>query len=192
MNTLIVFAHPYEGSFNRAILKTLQAALGEAGHQVRVRDLYGQGFDPLLNAGDLATLNQGHTPERVSAEQALIGWAEALIFVYPVWWFGPPAILKGWIDRCLTPGFAFRYDEGAAEGLLTHRRALVLCTLGGTAAEYRSRGWEDLIARPMLEGVLGFCGVRNAEFRPFYEVASDTAEGRARVLHQVREIGLHW
>jgi NAD(P)H dehydrogenase (quinone) len=97
-----------------------------------------------------------------------------LVFIYPIWWFGPPAILKGWIDRVFTRKFAFEFTAtGGMRGLLTQERALILNTLGGDEALYQRERWQELLVRPMTDGILGACGVRNITHRAFYEVPSD-------------------
>ena len=188
MKVLVVYAHPNPASFNRALLDAIHEGLATAGHPVRVRDLYQCGFDPVLSRSDLARLALADTPEEIRTEQALVSWAELMIFLYPVWWFGPPALLKGWFDRTFTHGFAFRYGPAGHQGLLAPRQAVIVATLGGSAAEYRARDWESLLVRPAAEGVLGYCGVQLREARLLYEIPGSSEAARREMLEQMSEL----
>ena len=115
-------------------------------------------------------------------------WAQGLVFIYPVWWFGPPAILQGWIDRIFTRKFAFDFGPSGMRGLLTHERALVINTLGGDEATYQREGWQELLVRPMAEGILGACGVRQVVYRAFYQVPTVSPVERQAMLAKVREL----
>src|ERR1700759_3194996 len=101
MRILVVFSHPAADSFQRSILDSLVDRLTRDGHAVQVVDLYAEGFDPVL---DIAAWrahrgNQTHATADLSAHIAALRGAEGLIFVYPTWWYGLPAMLKGWLDR---------------------------------------------------------------------------------------------
>jgi len=185
MKVLVVYAHPNPASFNRAVLECTGEGLRNAGHQVRIRDLYHEAFDPVLSRSDLARLAVGETPPDMRAEQSQVAWADTLVLIYPVWWFGPPALLKGWFDRTFTHGFAFRYGPAGHMGLLAPRKAAIVATLGGSAEEYRQRDWESLLLRPTAEGVLGYCGIELCGFRLLYEVPGSARAARQAMLEQV-------
>ncbi|MCA9774181.1 MAG: NAD(P)H-dependent oxidoreductase, partial [Myxococcales bacterium] len=136
MRILVVYAHPNPQSFNHAVKDAVLAEIGGAGHETDLLDLYAEGPKCVLDAEDFAALADGGPPEDVRAYQERILRAEALVFVYPIWWFDRPAILKGWFDRVFTRGFAFEYVDGAPRALLLGRRALVLTTAGGPEAVY--------------------------------------------------------
>lgn len=189
MKTLVVYAHPNPKSFNHALFQTLVVGLREAGHEVRVRDLYGEGFDPVLSAADLADTNAGKGPgEDVRREQESVLWAEALVFVYPLWWFDRPALLKGWFDRVFTKGFAFRYTPKGMEGLLRHHKAMVIVTTGGTVHDFNVIGARDQILRPTTDGTLRFCGIHRIVDKIFFAIPLASEEQRRAVLEEVREL----
>ncbi len=188
MNVLIIYAHPNPRSFNQAILETVDAALRERGHATRIHDLYQMQFRSVLDGEDLLRNWRGDLPADTRREQAALQWAQGLVLIYPVWWFGPPAILKGWIDRVFTRKFAFDFGPDGMKGLLTHERALILNTLGGDEATYQQERWHELLARPMIEGVLGACGVRNVVHRAFYQVPSISHAERQAMLEEVRAL----
>ena len=188
MNVLIIFAHPNPHSFNQAILEVVDATLREHGHATRIHDLYRMQFRAVLDSEDLAHNWRGDLPEETLREHEAVRWAQGLIFIYPIWWFGPPAILKGWIDRVFTRKFAFDFGPSGMKGLLTHERALILNTLGGDEATYQQERWHELLARPMVEGVLGACGVDNVVYRAFYQVPSVSHAERQAMLEEVRAL----
>lgn len=148
MDVLIVLAHPEPASFNAALAERMRAALGAAGHRVTVSDLCAQGFNPAAGRHDFTTVADpdsfhyqseqalaaregGFAPE-IAREQQRVADADLLILQFPLWWGGPPAILKGWFERVLAYGFAYvdgrRFDSGVFKG----RRALLSVTAGGT------------------------------------------------------------
>jgi putative NADPH-quinone reductase len=112
MRLLIVHCHPCAESFGSALRDRAVAAATSAGHEVRLIDLYAEGFDPVMGADERRGY---HTPvenERpVAAHLAALRWCEGLIFVYPTWWYGPPAMLKGWLDRVWIPHATFGMPE---------------------------------------------------------------------------------
>ena len=138
MNILLVYAHPNPRSFNRALLETIDAELCERGHATCIRDLYQMRFRAVLDGEDLIRNWRGDLPDDIRQEQEAIRWAQGLVFIYPIWWFGPPAILKGWIDRVFVRKFAFDFTEAGMQGLLTHEKALIVNTLGGDEATLKT------------------------------------------------------
>jgi putative NADPH-quinone reductase len=107
--TLVVFCHPSPDSYSAALCATACGALSEAGHEVRLRDLYAEGFDPVLSRQEWEDyLSCPENNIRRGADHvADLLWAEALVVIYPTWYFGPPAMLKGWLERIWLPGVTF-------------------------------------------------------------------------------------
>lgn len=192
MRVLIVYAHPNPDSFNHAMLEKMSFGLQEEGHQVRIKDLYAEKFDPVLHASDLSMLQENKVPESILLEQEALRWAEGLVFIYPLWWFGRPAILKGWFDKVLTNGFAFQYGDEGLRGMLHHRRALVLITAGGTEEFFKKNNAEPLVHRPMTDGTLSFCGIDDVHHHIYYDIAGMTAAARQDVLVDVAAMGRHF
>ncbi|WP_021599216.1 NAD(P)H-dependent oxidoreductase [Actinomadura welshii] len=183
MNVLWIFAHPEGRSLNGALRDHGVATLRRHGHHVRHSDLYAMGWNPVVGPEDFghdpaARLVVGAESQRahaagalapdIRAEQDKIAWADALIVQFPLWWYGMPAILKGWFDRVFVQGFAFgvtddrgrtlRYGDGGLAG----RRALVVTTAGARATGLGPRGVhgaaEDVLF-PLLHGTLFYTGM---------------------------------
>ena len=187
MNILIVYAHPNPDSFNRAILDRVCDALTGKGHEVRVRDLYDMDFEPVLSSNDLVDVGVGKLADDVAEEQDHVRWATAMLFIYPVWWFDRPAILKGWFDRVFTRGFAFEYSEAGVVGLLTQQKAAVIMTTGGTESDFEGLDMDALLVHPVTEGTLAFCGIQDTAHKVLMGVPVVGDEVRRMMLDETVE-----
>lgn len=187
MNVLAVYAHPNPASFCHALLERVTKELRGEGHKVRIKDLYAEGFDPVFSAEELAAVNARQVPAVIAREQDDLRWADALVIIYPLWWYSQPAILKGWIDKVFTHGFAFGYGPEGLKGLLPVDKVLVIVTVGTSEAEYRAMDACELIIRPLTEGVFGFCGVKDVRQKIFYRVTGVTHEARMDMLEEAAE-----
>lgn len=160
MKCLVVVAHPVVGSLCQWLAQSAVQALTEAGHEVRVEDLYETGFSPSLTVSERASYYD--PPFDCAATQSQterLLWAEALVLVFPTWWFGFPAILKGWFDRVWAPGVAYDHasDLGPIKPRLHNlRRTLAITSLG-------SPWWVDRLVlhqpvkRVLKTALLGTC-----------------------------------
>ncbi len=190
MRVFVVLAHPRPDSFNAAVVQALTGGLEEAGHVVDTADLYAEGFRPELSAGDMAAFEAGGAPQDVALYQERVLRARGLAFVFPVWWFGQPAMLKGFFDRVFFENFAFRFAEGGrVEGLLDHPRALVINTAGANEMLYRSFRLDGPLRKTLDEWTLKMCGVRKVEHVIFHDVANITDAARRRILEKARTLG---
>jgi NAD(P)H dehydrogenase (quinone) len=190
---LWVYAHPRPGSLNEHLYRAGTAALSTQ-YDVATTDLYAQGFDPVLTDRDLGEQAQrsgaifdlagdayanGELPDDVRAEQAKLAAAELLVLQFPLWWYGPPAILKGWFDRVLTAGFAHgdldpelgfprRYGDGGLVG----RRALLVVTAGEDERSIGPRGISgdiESLLFPMTHGTLWYTGIDTLDLHVIYD-----------------------
>ena len=134
MRVLVVYAHPLETSFTAAVHRRIVAALESAGHEVDDCDLYAEGFDPCLSREERINYqNFPHNIAPVAREVARLRAAEALVLCFPVWNYGFPAILKGYIDRVFLPGVSFDLTEhGVVPPLRDIRRLVAVTTYGGS------------------------------------------------------------
>jgi len=133
MRVLVVHCHPRPQSFAAALREAVLAGLERAGHEADVIDLYAEGFVPALSAEERERYHtEGGNLEGIADHVARLRAAEALVLVYPTWWYGMPAMLKGWFDRVWVPGVAFRLGAGAIEPALTNLRRLAVVTTYGS------------------------------------------------------------
>ncbi|MFE0755019.1 NAD(P)H-dependent oxidoreductase [Inquilinus sp. NPDC058860] len=185
MKILLVFAHPEPGSLNAALRDVAVQELEAQGHQVRVSDLYAEGWKSEVDRADFPALTPGERliavaasktafeadalTEDVKAEIEKLLWADALILQFPLWWFGMPAILKGWVDRVFAYGFAYgvgehsdrRWGDRYGEGTLAGKRAMLIVTAGGWEEHYSARGVNgpiDDLLFPINHGILYYPG----------------------------------
>lgn len=193
MKISVILAHPRPGSFNHAIAETVAATLHGSGHTVRFHDLYQEQFDPLLPEGEIA--RDAHLPPAIDAHCTEIAEADGIVFVHPDWWGMPPAILKGWIDRVLRPGVAYRFSEtdsgeGIPTGLLKAKAAIVFNT-SNTPAAREQDVFGDPLERIWKDCIISFCGIPRFHRKMFGVIVTSTAEQRKAWLDEVREIVLN-
>ncbi len=158
MKHLIIYAHPNAASLNNLFKQTIEEALRIQMHEVVVRDLYQLNFDPVLSLEDMVEQRKGMVSEAIRREQEYITWAEAVTFIYPIWWTGMPAILKGYIDRVFSYGFAYRYDKGVQKGLLAGKAAYIINSHGKSKIEYQEIGMDNALKLTSDKGIYTYCG----------------------------------
>jgi NAD(P)H dehydrogenase (quinone) len=160
MNCLLVTAHPLASSLCHSLANTAYQTLKAAGHDVTSEDLYAQGFSPALSAAERAGYYEtAYDAGAVRAQAQRLQDAEGLVLCFPTWWFGFPAILKGWFDRVWAPGIAYEHagDLGAIKPRLPKlKHVLVITSLG-------SPWWVDTfvmrqpVKRILKTAILGTC-----------------------------------
>jgi NAD(P)H dehydrogenase (quinone) len=181
MRILILYAHPLADSFAAALHQRVVARLQESGHEVDDCDLYALGFDPVLRAAERASYN---TPSPdlsgVADHVARLRAAEAVVLCFPTWWYGMPAILKGYFDRVWAQGVAFRLPEGGGAilpGLANIRKLWVVTTYGAPWWLIRLV-LRDPVRAVILGGLARLCG-RGVETR-FLALYNIDAASRAK------------
>lgn len=184
MKVLVVFSHPRRNSFCGAVLDAFVGGLTQAGHSAEIADLHAEGFDPRMPEADEPDWDNPakRYSAEVLAEQARISRNEALAFIFPVWWWSLPAMLKGWIDRVWNNGWAYGVVE------LPHRRALLIGTASGSAATYDKRRYGRAMDAQLVVGTMNYCGIAAARLELLFDVM-DGAGVRARHLAHVQALG---
>lgn len=177
MKALIVYWHPEPRSFNHAMFATACRALADAGAEVRTSDLRAMAFDPVSSRRNFRTVHdadylklqleemhateaQGFAPE-LDAEMRKLEWCDLMIWQFPLWWFGLPAVLKGWVDRVFAMGRTYGGGRVYESGVFRGKRALLSLTTGGPEQAYGRDGFNgDIqgILRPIHRGMLQFVG----------------------------------
>ncbi|SES20520.1 Putative NADPH-quinone reductase (modulator of drug activity B) [Tranquillimonas rosea] len=189
MRALVIYCHPRGDSFTAAVRDTVLDRLEAAGAETRLRDLYAEGFEPAMSAYEhVRYLDPGANRRDLVRDCNDLAWCDAMVFVYPTWWYGLPAMLKGWLDRALLPDVAFLMPDGENRTIrpgLTHVTRLGVFTTCGA-----SRRLTFLVGAPgkrtLLRGVRLLCARRvRTAYRAHYLMDSSTAESRARHLERV-------
>ena len=203
MHILIVYAHPHHCSFNEALKEHAISILNQKQHQVTISDLYENKFKAVANWDDFkndsmppqysVAQQQAYSDkllsEDIQQEQAKILNADAIILQFPLWWFSVPAILKGWLDRVLTPGFAYEKDKWFADGLLKPRKVMLASNTQSPSCAYAQGGMHGDIEQYLLpiNHTLRFAGLTIV--KPFiaYGVMSTDDATRQQYLYQYEQ-----
>lgn len=190
MRCLIIVAHPLPTSLSHRFATVARDGLVQSGHDVEWRDLYAEDFDPRLSATERGAYYQSpHEHSQIGSHAQSLIRADMLVLAFPTWWFSPPAILKGWIDRVFAPGIAF--DHGADFGpirprLTTLKRVVAITTLG-------SPWWVDRfvmhrpVRRLLKTAVLGGCAPQaRFSYVPFHSAENPGSARLDRFERKVR------
>jgi putative NADPH-quinone reductase len=188
VRALVVVAHPCADSFCHVLAGRAVAGLRAAGHEVTVLDLYAEGFRVAMSADERAAYH-GEEPildPMVRRHAGEVVAAEALVFVYPTWWSGLPAILKGWLERVLVPGVGFRFDEkGKVRPGLGRVRHLVGVSTYGSPRTY-VRLINDNGRRTITRALRLSCGLRvRSHWHGLYAIDTSTEADRAEFAARV-------
>lgn len=196
MNIVVVHAHPSPTSFNRALFDVTVAALTERGHDVDAFDLYADGFQPALTAEEREAYH-GDIPvvdPLVATYSQAIDRAEAMVFVYPTWWSGLPAMMKGWLEKSMVAGVAFGFDEksGKVKPRLQHVRRIAGVTTYGSAP-WHVKLLNDNGRRTLLRALRVSTGLRTkTTWLGLYRMDTSTPEQRTAFLAKVEREFRSW
>ena len=179
MKIFIVYWHVEEKSFNNAMFRTAENTLRECHNEVKVSDLNRMNFDPVVSRKSFKTVadNTVFNPLResfyaaqhhsfadfIEDEMQKVEWCDLMIFQFPLWWFGMPAMVKGYTEQVFAAGRFFDNEHMYENGFLKGRKAMLSITTGATADAYIKNGFNgdiNVILRPIQRGILEFCGFK--------------------------------
>lgn len=185
---LVINAHPYDESYVSELFRTYVNHLDTNKHQVKTIELGKMTFDPVLRYGYTKRMPVDND---IELSQNLVSWADHIVFFYPIWWTTMPALLKGWIDRVITPGFAFNSQGFKTTKHLKGRTAQLFMTSDAPAL------YQRLIlnspVRLMKRHILGYCGIKVVKSDIFGMVKSAKRErARKRFIEKVKESAINF
>ncbi|MEA5572637.1 NAD(P)H-dependent oxidoreductase [Calothrix sp. UHCC 0171] len=206
MKIFIVHAHPEEKSFNAGLTRHAKNVLEAAGNEVIISDLYAMKFDPISDRRNFtfqqdsnyfkqqleekyATENDGFSAD-IKAEMEKLFWCDMLIFQFPLWWFGLPAILKGWVDRVFASGKIYGGGKWYDNGIFKGKKAMLSLTTGGKLPMYTEIGINgDIrsILYPINHGILHFVGFDVLPSFVIFGVSQINNERRQGYLEEYEE-----
>ncbi|WP_093534828.1 NAD(P)H-dependent oxidoreductase [Stenotrophomonas rhizophila] len=194
MHSLIVVAHPEPGSLTHAVASRIGDAILAAStlNKVEIADLAAEGFAPRFSPADNALFRQTAAPPAdVAAEHARLDRADALVLVYPLYWWSFPALLKGWIDRVFTQGWAYAESPDGKVVKKLQRLQVHIVGLGGAdAAMIERRGYGTAMKTQIDMGIFDYCGARVQSSTLLLESDSGSAEAHLRTAADIgRTIG---
>lgn len=197
MFVYIIFAHPSEKSFSRAVLDAFTRGLSEAGHTFEIADLYKMNFKSEMDSQEYARETgldpDAPVPADVREEQKRIDRADALAFIFPVWWSDCPAKLKGWFDRVLTYGYAYFYDDNEERKTrMSVEKALLICSAGHTVEHLEETGIAESMRNILLNDRLLGVGVKEARLVILGGMMPGDDSYRKRNLEEAARLGIHF
>ncbi len=152
---LVINSHPYEKSYVSALFQTFISNLDTARFQIKTIELGKLDFDPVLRFGYSKKMAED---KDIQLSQQLLQWADHIVFFYPIWWASMPGLLKGWLDRVLTPGFAYNMNGFKTIQHLKGRTAQLFLTSDAPAIYQRLI--PNSPVRLMRKHILGLCGIK--------------------------------
>lgn len=160
MHALIVVAHPDPASLTHAVAQQITEGISASGaHSFEVADLAAEDFDPRFTQPDTAlAMGKGEPLAEVAAEHARLERADALVLVYPVYWWSFPGLLKGWIDRVFTQGWAYEDADGKLVKKLQHLEVHLIALGGANQRTYARHGYFGAMKTQIDHGIFGYCG----------------------------------
>lgn len=188
MKNLIIYAHPNPASFNKAVKDRVLEVLEKNGDTFVLRDLNKIEFNPILSADDFGAFQAGTYPDDINTEQQYIKEADVITFIFPIWWAGMPAILKGYIDRVFSYGFAYQYGADGAEGLLNDKKVILINTTGTPEEKYNEVGMFEAFKKTMDMNIFNFCGIEVLHHKYYTAIPSSTPEERAFYLKDIESL----
>lgn len=188
---LTVFAHPVPDSYPAAVLDAFHQPFQDAGYTIDLLDLPQEQFDPRFTPEDHGHFWGGPIPEGIKEMHGRVEAADRLAFIYPVYWWGMPAMMKGWIERVFTGGWAYQFGTGVEDrgtqdlpaSLLPSIPTLLLGIAGSTQRTYAKYGYDQAMRTQIDVGTFAYCGITDVQSHLIYDVEGDhNAPNRAAGL----------
>ncbi len=187
MKTSIVFAHPWHGSFNKAVLDVVIESLQQRKKDYQVIDLNKDGFNPVMQESDLALFSKGETSDNlVKKYQKLLNDSDQVVFIFPIWWFGMPAILKGFIDKVMLKTYAYEYGKIGLIGKLTNIKSTTIITTSEMPTFLLRFGFGSPISRT-LKATLRSVGMKKVKWMNKDFITKGKEKGRKKFLDKIKK-----
>ena len=184
MKNLIVYVNPDEKSFSHEIKEYVKEYFLKRGHEVEVRDLYKQNFNPVLSLKELEMLDQKKVPRDVREEQRYLEWADVIIFIYPVWW-QIPAMMKGYFDRVFSYGYAYVLEGDEPKGLFPSKKVLKYNPMGTPRKIYEKNGLRQAYEKAIDSGIIESTGLKIVDSILFGGNPRENKELREKYLKEI-------
>ena len=197
MKTLIIFNHPYEGSFCSAIRDAVKAGLRKGRHQCKVINLDKDRFDPVLREKDLRafkfrgeedlTIVDGIDPIVLRYKKKLV-WAERIVMIFPIWWMTMPAMTKGFIDKVIFPGIAYKMEGDKLKSTLTNLKQVVIITTMNTPADVYRDEFDNSLEGCLIKGTFNKIGIHDIKWISLNMVSKSGDEKRWLWLDEIEKM----
>lgn len=186
LDTLIIYAHPYDKSFNHAILKKVEDSLTQRGQEFQTIDLYKDNFNPSYTTEELALFKEGKTTDPLVAQyQKSLTAANEVIFIFPIWWNDTPAIIKGFIDKVMKKRFAYDVGKTGLIGHLTHIKKATVLTTSTSPTWYLKLFCGNAIKRVFINATLKQLGIKTVNWLNMGNIDNSTTQQRQNFLERI-------
>lgn len=194
MKTLIVYYHPYDGSYCNAILKAVQEGLKKGNHPHKTIDLLRDAFDPVMHAKDLkAFVEYGHSGDITQSDvdplvlhyKKKLEWAERIVMIFPIWWMSVPAMMKGFIDKVIFPGIAYNMEGSQLVTRLHSLRQVVIISTMNTPADIYRDKFNNSLEGSLIKGTFNQIGIHNVQWISINLVKQSGPEMRKLWLEEI-------
>lgn len=188
MHVLTVLDHPNPASFSAAVAQQVMAGAQAAGHSVELADLHAEGFDPRWGMADIDSDGGASPPADVAREQNRIARADAICLVFPLFWWGMPAMTKGWVDRVWSWGWAYDQLDDPERSLQRPRSGVLLIPAGARSDEMAADGTLAALETAWTQGTFGYFGFSPRRLQLLYG-STGSAARRAALLQTSYDTG---
>lgn len=186
MHVLTILDHPNPNSFSAAVAQEFMKGAKAAGHSVELADLHGEGFDPLWSQTDS---DASPIMSDIATEQHRIARADAICLVFPLYWWGMPSMMKGWVDRVWSWGWAYDQLDDPEQSLQRPRSGVLLVPAGASSDELRDKGYLSALETSWIEGTFGYFGFTPRKLELLCG-STGSVERRQKLLARSYQIGL--
>jgi NAD(P)H dehydrogenase (quinone) len=185
MKATIILAHPWHGSFNKSIMDALVFAYEKKNKEYQIIDLNKENFNPVLRENELALYAKGsNKDENVQKYQNMLMESDELVFIFPIWWYALPAILKGFLDKVMLKNFAYSSGKLGLKGLLTHVKKTMVITTSQAPTWYLKFVMGNPIQRSFIKGTLKCVGLKNVKWFNNGHITTATDQSRKKFLEK--------
>jgi NAD(P)H dehydrogenase (quinone) len=188
MNITVIYSHPWEGSFNHAILKTVSESLAKNKHKYNIIDLNKEHFDPVFKSKELALFSKGkYLDPKVGKYQKLIENSDHLIFIFPIWWGDTPAILRGFFDKVFLKNWAYEQSSsGLLKGKLNSIKGSTLIMTMGSPEIYYHLSLKSSVKKNIFSRILKMCGIKKCGLFAFCSIERSKDSYRKKGLEKIK------
>ncbi|MEL6477773.1 MAG: NAD(P)H-dependent oxidoreductase [Pseudomonadota bacterium] len=188
MHVLTLLDHPDPNAFSAAVARQFNAGAEAAGHSTELVDLHAEGFDPRWSAADIEADGSATVPADIRAEHARIDRADAICLVFPLFWWGMPAMMKGWVDRVWCWGWAYDQLDDPEISLQRPRSGVLLIPAGARSDEMEDEGYLAALETAWIKGTFGFFGFTERQM-VVLNGSTGSAARRAALLERAYQTG---
>lgn len=190
MKTLIIYNHPYEGSYNHAILESVVKGITRAQGKYEVIDLDKEHFNPVMTSADLLGFVKHQTVDPIAISYAeKIKEADHLVFIFPIWWEMMPALTKGFIDKVIYPGLTYDYKENGISmvSLLPKLKATTVITTMNTPKIMYKLTYGNALKKALIKGTFKKSGMKNVNWISLNMIKMSKVEKRQKWLKNIEQ-----